>query len=198
VPYVFEDDDFKLFKEIVNTLAAEKQRITMMQQKLITAALLVMIDKATKAERPHAIGDARIAEDSDIEGLVVKASAAFASLLAHLSNEVGGVVMGKVNGVPWFFADELAPEACGFIPSFLNIEDERPMKEQINDHYIGGWHPFEGFQLKKKSWTIGYSGDPDMQPLAGAALHGEVLAVYPHAWVMIVQDDSSYEIARLD
>ena len=194
MPYVFEDADFHLFKEIVNTLAGEQNRITMMQQRLITTALLVMVDKATKVSKPH---DHDIL-DEDVEGLVVKASAAFASLLAHLSNEMGGVVMGKVNGVPWFFADDMAPEQCGFIPSFLSIDDERPMKEQINDNYISGWRPMEGFQLKKKSWTIAYSGDPDMQPLAGTALHGEVLAVYPHAWVMIVQDDSSYEIARLD
>ena len=194
MPYVLEDIDFVLLKEIANTLAGEKKRITMTQQQLVAMTLQLITEKATKVHKPL---DADALTD-DVGGLVVNASAQFASLLAHLSNEVGGVVMGKVNGVPWFFADELAPEACGFIPSFLNLDDERPLKEQIDANYIGGWREFNGFQIKQKSWTIGYPGDPDMQPLAGTALHGEVLAVYPHAWVMIVQEDSSYEIARLD
>ena len=194
MPYVFEDSTFMLLKEIVDTLAKEKNRLTMMQQELITVALITIVSMATKVVKP---GDAN-ALDDDVEGLIVTAGATFVSLLKHLSNEVGGVVMGKTNGVPWFYADDMAPEMCGFIPSFFNLDDERPMKEQINDNYIGGWRPFDGFKLKKKDWTIGYSGDPDMQPLAGTALHGEVLAVYPHAWVMIVQEDHSYEIARLD
>ena len=195
MPYVLEDIDFILLKEIANTLKTEEKRITMTQQWLVAETLLLIVSKATRAHKPQ---DADALSGDDAEALVVNASAQFGSLVAHLSNEVGGVVMGKVNGVPWFFVDEMAPEACGFIPSFIKVDDERPLKEQINDNYIGGWKPFEGFKLKQKSWTIGYPGDPDMQPLAGVALHGEVLAVYPHAWVMIVQEDNSYEIARLD
>jgi len=194
MPYVFEDDDFKTLKETVDKMVAAKRPMSFVEQQLMATALLFSISTATKVHHPH---DADALTD-DIEGLVVKASVAFASLLNHLSNEMGGVIMGKVNGVPWFFVDELAPEVCGFIPSFLNVDDERPLKEQINDKYKGGWRPFEGFEIRKKSWTIAYPGDPDMQPLGGAALHGEVIAIYPYGWTMIVQEDSSFEIARLD
>ena len=123
---------------------------------------------------------------------------AFHSLLSHLSNEFGGVVMGKHNGIPWFYVDDMAPQAVGYIPSFLREDDTRPIIEQINERYISGWHKFEGFQLMKKSWTIKFAGDPPLQPIAGAALHGEIIVVYPSAWVMIVKENNSYEIARMD
>ena len=199
MPYVFEDDDFKALKETIDKMVAAKRQLSFVEQQLIAMALLFSLSTATKVHRPQdvSMADKQAIED-DVEGVVVKASAAFASLLEHLSNEMGGVVMGKVNGVPWFYVDELAPEACGFIPTFLNVDDERPLKEQINDNYIAGWRNFEGFKIKSKSWTIGFPGDPDMQPLGGAALHGEVIAVYPYGWTMIVQEDSTFEIARLD
>jgi hypothetical protein len=194
MPHVFEDVDFQVLKDLINNLHERDKRLTMAEQRSLATALLFIAGRAARVHRPH--DDDALTDD--IDGVVVKASVAFASLLDHLANELGGVVMGKVNGVPWFYVDELAPEACGFIPSFLDVDDGRPLKEQINDNYIGGWHKFEGFQIKSKSWTIAYPGDPDMQPLAGAALHGEVIAVYPYAWVMIVREDNSFEIARLD
>ena len=197
MPYLITDDDFNKFGEVLDELI-EEDKISLRGRTLITVLLLILGQlikveghDLTRKEITDKLGD-------DVEGVAIAASAAFASLLQHLSNEYGGVVMGKVNGVPWFYADELAPEACGFIPSFIKVDDERPMREQIGERYISGWKPFAGFKMKQKNWTIQYPGDHEMQPLGGAALHGEVIAVYPYGWTMIIQDDASFEIARLD
>lgn len=194
MPYLIDDEDFQKIGEILDRLIEEKH-ITIEGRTLLTVLMLVMAqltkvidDDLTKAS------DANL----DVEKVAISASPAFASLLKHLSNEYGGVVMGKVNGVPWFFVDEMAPQACGFIPSFLKVEDNRPMKEQFNERYISGWHRFDGFEIKPKNWTISFPGDPDLQPLGGAALHGEVIVVYPYAWVMIIDADNKFEIARMD
>lgn len=185
MPYLMDDSLFKLFTKTLEDLIEED--LSVKSRTLVTLLLMHMGQLV------------QIPEDSGGElERVVTTNAAFASLLDHLKNEMGGVIMGKTNGVPWFFVDEMAPEACGYIPSFLSVDDERPMKEQINENYIGGWNPFRGFKIKKKNWTIAYPGDPDMTPLAGAALHGEVIVIYPYAWVMIIQSDHSFEIARMD
>lgn len=196
MPYLMEDNAYKALEEVVTNLADLDKPMTMIEQQALAFVMLFILGEIKRVATPEDdIEDIA----GDVAALAIRnASDAFKSLLRHLQNETGGVVMGKHNGVPWFYADELAPEMVGLIHGFLDINDERPMKEQINEHYIGGWRPFDGFKIKQKSWTIQYPGDPDMQPVAGTALHGEVLAVYPHAWVMIVDANNNVEIARMD
>ena len=43
-----------------------------------------------------------------------------------------------------------------------------------------------------------YPGDPSFSPVALMVLRDEQIFVYPYAWVMILQQDGSYEIARMD
>jgi hypothetical protein len=87
----------------------------------------------------------------------------------------------------------------GIIPLWLDAEDPRPAREQLDEHYAhgGGWQPFEGFKLQRNH-AIKYPGDPALQPLALMRLRDEMIAVYRHAWVMILQKDGSYEICRMD
>ena len=87
----------------------------------------------------------------------------------------------------------------GPLPLWLDENDPRPAKEQLDVHYQhgGGWQPFEGFKLLKGG-RIKYPGDPAHKPLAMMQLREEVIMVYPHAWVMILQKDGSYEICRMD
>jgi len=181
--YVMADIDFEQFTKTLDELI-EDDSLSVKARSLV-ALMLVRMGHLVHVDEPEN-------DDEEMIEAVVATNAAFASLLDHLKNEMGGVVMGKTNGVPWFFVDEMAPAACGLIPSFLHVDDERPMIEQINARYIGGWHRFEGFKLKKKNWMISFPGDPDMTPLGGAALHGEVIVVYPYAWVMIIQNDHSF------
>jgi hypothetical protein len=91
------------------------------------------------------------------------------------------------------------PDHVGIIPLWLHEEDPRPAREQLNSNYGhgGGWQPFKGFKLLRNH-SIQYPGDPPLQPLAIMRLRDEMIAVYPHSWVMILQKDGSHEICRMD
>lgn len=92
--------------------------------------------------------------------------------------------------------DNLGP--WGYIPSFLVESDERPVREQFAERYIGGWQPFKGFKLLRSTMTLAYPGDPPMRPLASRRWRNERIYLYPHAWVLILQQDGSWEVSRMD
>jgi len=91
------------------------------------------------------------------------------------------------------------PDHVGMIPLWLDERDPRPAREQLDAAYQhgGGWRPFKGFKMLRDH-SIKYPGDPALKPLALMKLRDEVIAVYPHAWVMILQKDGSFEICRMD
>ena len=97
----------------------------------------------------------------------------------------------------------LAPGATldhvGLIPHWLDEDDPRPAKEQLGENYAhgGGWQPFEGFELRKNR-SIKYPGDEPMAPLAMMRMRDEMILIYPHAWVLILQKDGSFEVCRMD
>ncbi len=93
-----------------------------------------------------------------------------------------------------------AIDMMGLIPTFIQSDDPRPAKEQINEHYAhgGGWKPFKGFSRDPLTHAITFPGDPTLLPVAHTKLGAETIFIYPHAWVMILQPDLSFEIARLD
>src|SRR5215472_11516439 len=86
-------------------------------------------------------------------------------------------------------------DALGLIPDFLDDEDPRSAREQINEKYISGWQPFVGHELDRKTGALKYPGDPAMKPLAQVRLRDERLTFYDCAWLCIMQPDGSYEIA---
>jgi hypothetical protein len=99
--------------------------------------------------------------------------------------------------------------AVGFIPTFLSESDPRPAREQFASNYLDGWRPTSvGFKLRPGPTPglldgdnipkLCYPGDPDLPPLAYALLREEMIIVYPSAWVMVLQADSSHEIVRMD
>lgn len=100
----------------------------------------------------------------------------------------------------WLIDPRCTLEHLGYIPTFLSEVDPRPAKEQFDDNYRhgGGWRPFTGFKLDLETMTLSFSEDPPMLPLAVGRLRGEKIFVYPHAWVLIIQADDSWEIARMD
>lgn len=89
----------------------------------------------------------------------------------------------------------------GYIPSFLNGQSELPAAQQITANYpFGGWMPFKGFTFNKDDGTLRYPSDPPMPPLWQTMLPktGEIVTIYEHAWVQIMQKDGTWEVARLD
>lgn len=105
----------------------------------------------------------------------------------------------------WFALDpRVTPEHLGFIPSFLDDADERPLAEQIDAHYAhgGGWrsHPhLERWSFDEETLALRYAGDDDpYQPIAACTLRGEVLLLYPSSWVLILQPDGKFDISRID
>jgi hypothetical protein len=103
-------------------------------------------------------------------------------------------------GLVWQRLDPRAhPDMLGFIPMFLSDSDPRPAREQFDSNYShgGGWDKFDGFKLLPDG-QISYPGDPPIPPLFRTVLRNEIITVYDCAWVMIMQLDGSWEIARLD
>ena len=92
------------------------------------------------------------------------------------------------------------PDDVGLIPGMLDADDPRPAHEQLDSGYPhgGGWRPFKGFAFNHDRLTLKYPGDPVMKPLAMMQLREEIILVYPHAWVLILQPTNTYEICRMD
>jgi hypothetical protein len=89
----------------------------------------------------------------------------------------------------------------GYLPGYLSENDPRSVKEQLHSGYRqgGGWRPLEKFGLSPApDYLLLYPGDPPLRPWAQAALRGEMILVYPGDWVLILQQDGSFEVARMD
>jgi hypothetical protein len=93
-------------------------------------------------------------------------------------------------------------EHLGLIPKMLSEDDPRPAREQLDTGYRhgGGWRPFEGFDMAhyKDMWWLLYPNDPPTRSLAYCKLRDEIIVVYQHAWVAIIQPDGSFEVCRMD
>lgn len=91
-------------------------------------------------------------------------------------------------------------QLVGWIPEFLSLTSELSAREQININYRhgGGWQPLEGWRYNPTTKVLSYPGDPPLKPIAQATLRDELILVYPHAWVCIVQKNGKYQVARLD
>jgi hypothetical protein len=86
----------------------------------------------------------------------------------------------------------------GFIPTFLNDADKRPARKQFSERYVfGGWNPLPSLELME-DYSLKYPGDPPLLPIAIARLRRELILVYDHAFVAIVQPDRSFEACRID
>jgi hypothetical protein len=90
------------------------------------------------------------------------------------------------------------PDEIGIIPSFLDEDDPRPAREQLDANYQhgGGWRSLPNFDLD--GTTLKYPGDPPMQPIAAMQLRNEMVLIYPSAFVMVLQKHGTFEVARMD
>jgi hypothetical protein len=90
------------------------------------------------------------------------------------------------------------PNFVGFIPTFLDLDDPRPAKEQFAERYeFGGWRNQEGFTTTVAG-TLHYPGDPPLKPIAVMAMRDELIFVYLHGYVSIFQKDGTFEACRMD
>ena len=93
---------------------------------------------------------------------------------------------------------DATPEHLGILPHMLSEDDPNPAKQQFHAAYPhgGGWQPISGFKLKGR--TLHYPGDPAFEPIAMMTLRDETILFYQHAIVAIIQQDGSFEAARMD
>ena len=105
----------------------------------------------------------------------------------------------KINLLDPRYTVEQAADAIGFIPDFLQPNDKRPAWEQFHERYAhgGGWSPISGFKMGPTA-ELRYPGDPDLSPIVVITNRLETIYIYPHALVAIVQQDGSFEVARMD
>jgi hypothetical protein len=91
------------------------------------------------------------------------------------------------------------PNYVGFIPTFLDLDDPRPAREQFAERYVhGGWHPQEGFTNRDGTPILHYPGDPPFEPIAVMRLREEMIFVYLYGYVSIFQPDNTFEACRMD
>jgi hypothetical protein len=88
----------------------------------------------------------------------------------------------------------------GFLPDMISEDVDLPVAKQLATTYAhgGGWNPQSGFILDKQTLKLTYPGDPPMYPLAVSMLRKELLLFYPFSYLLILQQDGSFEIARVD
>jgi len=108
--------------------------------------------------------------------------------------------MLHLNGLTWMGKHPLATlDQLGILPEFLDADDVRPAREQINDAYDhgGGWMTMTGFTMAANS-NLKYPGDPELRLLWEATIGSEIVRVYEASVVAIVQPDGMFEAARID
>lgn len=87
----------------------------------------------------------------------------------------------------------------GDIKFFAHESDEDSLKDQFNKRYSfgGGWSPMEGFTMDKNK-SITYPEDPPLYPLAIAKFRNQEVIIYNHSWVVILEQDGTFEASRMD
>lgn len=100
-------------------------------------------------------------------------------------------------------------EELGFIPNFLWESDPRGAREQIADRYSfgGGWSPLDGFKMlndgriqfgEEPKEGDDEPQDPPLELIAQCQFRDEMLRLYQHSWLAVIQKDGSFEVSRLD
>ena len=90
------------------------------------------------------------------------------------------------------------PEMLVLLNAMLSEDDPRSARDQFDSGYAqsGGWRPMQGFTMEQGKLL--YPDDPAMSPWAMTVLRREVIYVYPHDWVVILQEDNTFEVCRMD
>jgi hypothetical protein len=90
-------------------------------------------------------------------------------------------------------------DCIGYIRFLGDENDQTPLKDQFDKMYSygGGWNPIKRFKMLEGA-VLEYPGDPVLHPLATAKFRNQYVHIYKHAFVSIVEEDGSFEVARMD
>lgn len=101
-----------------------------------------------------------------------------------------------------FLDRRMTYEHLGYLTEILMSDDPRPVADQLNDRYAhgGGYHPGTRWSLNLGTLSLQYPGDPPLKPLARFRfpLSKEVAYLYDCQWLVIVQEDNSFAVTRVD
>ena len=86
----------------------------------------------------------------------------------------------------------------GLIPSFLNEASDAPTIKQLDAGQPGGWRKFDGFTFDAKHEILSYPGDPPMKAMSKILFNNDIIMLFPHAWVLVLNADNRWEVARMD
>lgn len=87
----------------------------------------------------------------------------------------------------------------GDIPFWLSETNPRTAAQQLDAAYQhgGGWSPFVGFTLADDN-SLHFPDDPPLVPIAAMQMREELILMYAHSIVAIIQPDRSFEVCRMD
>lgn len=109
--------------------------------------------------------------------------------------------MDARTGTLWVGIDPMFhPDMLGALPDIIRADDDRPIKEQLEDRYAhgGGWRPIKGFR-KNKDHILRFPGDEPYHPVAMTAIGDELVIFYSKCQLLVViQLDKSFEVTRVD
>lgn len=93
-------------------------------------------------------------------------------------------------------------DLVGLMPDFLSEFSSDDAVTQLHRNYThgGGWHDFNGFTLDNdpEAPRLNYPGDPPTEAIAYWSLRDELIILFDHAWVAVVQKDGSFRVAIMD
>lgn len=95
-------------------------------------------------------------------------------------------------------------QVAGSLPQFFDETDKRGAVAQAHSNYAhgGGWQDFQGFTLKgafkEGAAQLNYPDDPPTREISRAKLRDELVIMFEHAWVAVVQLDGTFRVARMD
>lgn len=87
----------------------------------------------------------------------------------------------------------------GAIPTYLNAASSDPIWLQLQENSRSGWNPVPpgaGFQFSQDDVLL-YPGLPPLSPVAMATHLGERIFIYPANFVLILQLNQDYSLARV-
>lgn len=87
-------------------------------------------------------------------------------------------------------------DACGFIPYWIDVTDERSFQQQVDDNYGFGLSEFNGAKVSGDG-TYAYPDDPPLKPYLKWERPGEVAYMYAHAMMSFIKDGKTF-VTRVD
>ena len=96
---------------------------------------------------------------------------------------------------------DMTAEALGLLPLMLSEEDMRSARDQLQWHCAQHSKPVVfttwGFTFNPKTYSLKADGTAINRPLAKSSLRDETILFYRFSWLVIMQPDDSYVVARI-